>query len=186
MTVYLYPMQGATHVLVGISLEKIFNKKRMKPMARFVVIAVLGLFLHSVFDRIARITYHPPDARYHDPFWVGWHLVIYSLTIYMLVKYWRHYPIGITFSILPDFDWVILHGSKALLGHHPSWYQEGHIHRLLHTITDHIPPFSLLHTHLPDNTDGKLGIVWEILLIVGLVLFIRWLDKRAAASEFKH
>ena len=178
-------MQGPTHILVGISLEKIFSKKRMQPVVRFVVIAVIALFLHSVFDRIARITYHPPDARYHDPFWVGWHLIIYGLTIYMLVKYWRKYPIGITFSILPDFDWVILHGSKALMGEHPIWYQTGHIHQFLHNITDAVPPFSLLHQHLPDRTDDKLGFLWEALIIISLLLFIRWLDKRAERVESK-
>lgn len=174
-------MQGATHVLVGISLEKIFRKDRMRPVLRFLVIAVLALFLHSVFDRIARITYHPPDARYNDVFWVAWHLVIYSVSIYLLVKFWAKYPIGITFSILPDFDWVILHGSKALLGQHPSWYQEGHIHKFLHYITDSIPPFSFLQ-YLPNNIEGKFGIVWEILLIAGLAIIIRWLDKRAGIT----
>lgn len=161
-------MQAPTHVLTGVLIERIFNGVRFYWL-RVALIAVTGLFLHSIFDRIARLTFHPPDADLRDAFWVGYHLLVLIGFIVSLYYFWKPYKLGIIFSILPDFDWVIIHG-KSLLGIESEYYNTPLIHHSIHSIVDRIPPFSWLQ-HLPDLTHLHWAALVEI-FIVGILLYI--------------
>lgn len=169
-------MQGPTHITAGIALEKLFQP--LKPKAfRFIALAITALLMHSVFDRIAIMTYHPPNADLHDPFWVGYHVPVYLAFLIMAIYFIPRYPIGVSFSILPDLDWVFIHGASAL-GIKDPWYDEAYLHKGVHFVIDHLPPFSLLHQYLPDYRHQPWTILIEVGLIVLMVLLIRWLNTR--------
>lgn len=169
-------MQGPTHIAVGVTLEKLFKPIKNKAL-RVVLLAIVALLLHSVFDRIARLTYHPPNANMDDKFWLYWHLFVYSLFLISVIYFLPKYPVGVGFSILPDLDWVFIHGASAM-GIQDPWYDKPYIHTGIHYIIDHLPPFMWLQ-YLPNLTAEKWTIVNEIGLVIVLVLFVRWLNKRA-------
>lgn len=168
-------MQGPTHIVVGITLEKLFKPLRPNGL-RIVLLAIMALLLHSAFDRVARLTYHPPNADFSDPFWVGYHLLVYSAFLVMAIYFIPKYPIGVSFSILPDLDWVFIHGASAL-GIQDPWYNQPYLHKGVHWVIDHLPPFSLLQ-RIPNYTHQKWTIVLELGLIIGFALLIRYLNKR--------
>ncbi len=163
-------MQAPTHVIAGTLIQKVFKNIPMPGWMRVTLIAGLGLFFHSVFDRIARLTYHPPDPDFNSVFWVSYHLLILLGFIVSMFYFWKPYKLGIFFSILPDFDWVVKHGSNAL-GVSPGWYDRPLIHETIHRFTDSVPPFSYLQ-NLPDLTHRTEGIIIEVLLITAMLFFI--------------
>lgn len=142
-------MQAPTHVLVGVLIQKSYNQ--VKPhWLRVVLIAITGFFLHSVFDHIAKLTYHPSAPDFKSVFWVSYHLIVLTGFIVSLYYFWKPYKLGIFFSILPDVDWVIIHGREAL-DITSGFYDEPWIHKTIYWFVDHIPPFSCLQL-LPDRT----------------------------------
>lgn len=161
-------MQAPTHVLIGVLVERTFNHVRQNWL-RVPLIAVSGLFLHSVFDRIARLTFHPPDADFGDAFWLSYHLLVLIGFIMSLYYFWKPYKLGIIFSILPDFDWVIIHGKK-IFGVGGGFYYQPLIHQFIHSFTDRIPPFSWLQ-HVPDLTHLRWAVLAEI-FIAAILLYI--------------
>lgn len=167
-------MQAPTHVIAGALVGKAFQKIKPKPL-RVALTAVTALFLHSVFDRIARLTYHPPNADFNDPFWVTYHGIVLAAFIAAIYFFWEDYKTGIIFSILPDLDWVIIHGSN-ILGAPLPYYDRPLIHTAIHYVTDHVPPFSLLQ-YLPDHTGSGAGIALEIVLNALMLLIIRRASK---------
>lgn len=167
-------MQGPTHVIAGVLVQKSFDGIKNQ-WVRVPLIAITGLFFHCVFDRIARLTYHPPDPDFKSVFWVSYHLVVLIGFIVSLYYFWKPYKLGIIFSILPDFDWVIKHGSSAL--DIQSSYPNGFIHNCIHWFVDRIPPFSFLQ-YLPDYTHLPYGIALEVGLIVVMLLVINRLNRR--------
>lgn len=162
-------MQGTTHVVVGVIIEDAFRKVKNRVL-RFVLIAATALLCHSIFDRIARLTFHPPDADFSDSFWVGF--CIFALVSFVVSLYFfgKKYSTGIVFSLLPDFDWVIIHSSKILDINLP-FYQKPHIHNFIHYIIDHTPPFSFLQ-YLPNYTAYYRGALVELLIISVFLYFI--------------
>lgn len=162
-------MQAPTHVLTGVLIEKVFNGVRAYWL-RVALIAVTGLFLHSVLDRLARLTFHPPRADFHDAFWAGYHLLVLVGFVISLYYFWKPYNLGIIFSILPDFDWVIIHG-KNILGIEYGFYDRPFIHHFIYSVTDRIPPFSWLR-HLPDLTHWPWASLGEVMLVCALVYII--------------
>ena len=161
-------MQAPTHVLAGVLIQKTFGNIASKPL-RIFLIAVTGLFLHSVFDRIARLTYHPPDPDFKNALWVGYHIIVLLGFIASLYYFWEPYKLGIIFSILPDFDWVIKHGSNAL-GVSSGFYDRPWIHESIHWFVDRIPPFAWLQ-HLPNLTHLPAAALFEV-FIVAILLFV--------------
>ena len=161
-------MQAPTHVLTGVLIEKAYFRVKSKWLRGF-LIAVTAVFLHSVFDRLARLTYHPPEADFKSLFWVSYHVAVLLGFIVSLYYFWKPYKLGIIFSILPDFDWVIIHG-KDILGIGDGFYDKPWIHESIHFFIDRIPPFSLLQ-HLPNLTNMPATVLFEI-FIVCIMLYI--------------
>ena len=162
-------MQGPTHVLVGVLIERTFNGVRQNWL-RVPLIAVTALFMHSVFDRIARLTYHPPEADFHSVFWISYHFVVLIAFIFSLYYFWKPYKLGIIFSVLPDFDWVIIHG-KRIMGIDSDFYNQPWMHKSIHFLTDRIPPFSWLQ-HLPELTPFHWAALVEVLIVFSLFSLI--------------
>lgn len=161
-------MQAPNHVLAGVLIEKVFSGVKSRWL-RGLLIAITGLLLHSIFDRIASLTYHPPQPDFKSLFWVSYHVLVLVGFIVSLYYFWKPYHVGIIFSILPDFDWVIIHG-KEILGIRSGFYGNPWIHEGVHWLVDRVPPFSLLQ-HLPDLTTLPVAVLFE-LFIAGSMLYL--------------
>jgi hypothetical protein len=120
-------------------------------------------------DRIALLTYHPPEPHFRSIFWLSYHILVVIGFILSLYYFWKAYWIGIFFSILPDFDWVIIHG-KEIFGIQGGFYSQPWMHKSIHFFVDRIPPFSLLQ-HLPDLREMPTAALTEI-FIACILLYI--------------
>ncbi|NJN97468.1 MAG: hypothetical protein HC875_26995 [Anaerolineales bacterium] len=165
-------MQAPTHFLVGILIEKSAQKIET-PGLRRILIILTGVISHGILDKLARLTYHPPDALIKDWFWVVYHLSIAFLSIYILRKYWGKYKFGIVSAILPDFDWIVAHPARLMGLDIPFWQQP--LHNFVYNLLEAIPFFNLLNS-LPNWTLERKGVVLELVLL-GLI-FVSLSPKR--------
>ena len=118
-------MQGYTHVIAGSLIQGGARKAKRPPGVVLAIIAVVGVASHIVLDALSLLTYHPAHAPPGDPFWIGYHVIAYALTVYLAVKL-RRFWVGIGFALLPDLDWVQREAGK-LLGTGPAW-RPGAVH----------------------------------------------------------
>lgn len=154
-------MQLPTHILTGVAIQKAFERVKYRPLA-LVCIAVLAFLSHGLLDKLAIMTYHKPNADWNSVIWVGYHFgFLLPVTIYFFYKFWRKYKFGIMFAILPDFDWVFIHGQK-ITGINIPFYKKPHIHNLLHSIFDTLFPFL---NNLPDFRFNPWTALFEIVLV---------------------
>ena len=168
-------MQGPTHLVTGILIQKGMRKIRPLPLQYF-LIALLAIMTHGILDKLARFTYHPPDPLTNDLFWISYHLFIASLTIFIFVRYWKNYKLGLIFSILPDFDWVVIHTSN-FLSFSVSFWKDEILHKLLFSFLDFLIPFSFLNT-LPNLSFERIGVLPEITLFSTLLFVVHIMDKK--------
>ncbi len=173
-------MQEPTHILAGVIIQKCFDWKKHRPIALGLT-AVTAFLSHGLLDKISNVTYHPPQADFHDPFWVGYHVTVALATILFLHIWWRQWKWGIVFAMLPDVDWVFIHGHAIFHLHFP-WYQRPHLHDLLHWIFAQFPPLSFLD-HLPNHRHNPWACLWEVLLVSVMLVVIRFLTKRKAVPR---
>lgn len=165
-------MQEPTHILTGIIIQKSIQLKCGRSFDAMVFVCVLAFLSHGLLDRLANMTYHPPEADFHNAFWVAYHSCVLVLTISFLYLWWRPYKWGVTFAMLPDFDWVMIHGQQIfhIPGH---FYRVPYMHRALGLIFDELPPFSYMripnHRHTPAACLYEVGLV-AIMLATILVL----------------
>jgi hypothetical protein len=166
-------MQTPTHILAGVVIQRVVAGGRRRALA-FGLTAILAFLSHGVLDKLARITYHPPAADFRSPFWVGYHLVVLLATIAFLYGWWREFRWGIAFAILPDLDWVFIHGQEIFHIQIPR-YQQPHLHHLLQRILEWTP-FTVLD-RLPNNRHHPWGCLWEVLLVAMLLVASRFLTR---------
>jgi hypothetical protein len=162
-------MQAPTHILAGKIIQQLTDRRDYQ----FLVVALtffLGLLFHAIFDKLARMTYHPPNADFTDYFWVFYHLLVLLTTIVFLYLYGAEAKWGIFFSILPDLDWVFIHG-QTLLGIEIPVYRVPRIHQTINWVMDNIPPFTLLNL-LPDYRFFYWAISLEVAFVGVLLLII--------------
>lgn len=171
-------MQAPTHILAGVIIKKLFDWSEYKAVA-YTIIAMLAFLSHGLLDNLAKITYHRPDADFSDPIWLIYHIAVLLVTIVFLYMYWADYKLGIIFAILPDFDWIMIHGQNLLHINIP-FYNTPHLHNFLHLIYDSIPVWQ----YLPDNRYSPWAAVWEVLLIAFLIFIIRALHNRRRNIHF--
>lgn len=105
-------MQEPTHILAGVIIQRSVQLTCGRRAGALVLTAVAAFLSHGLLDRLANFTYHPPQADFHDPFWVVFHSCVLVTSILFLYIWWRRFKIGVTFAMLPDLDWVIIHGQK--------------------------------------------------------------------------
>src|SRR6056297_1561686 len=122
-------MEAPTHLLIGIIIQKaVLKHSQFRGAFGISIIIISAFFSHFIIDCFSRFTYHPPKADWNDPFWVSYHLMIYSLTLIIIILFGREYWIGIIFSILVDIiDWGIIRGLLK---------KEGIIHPLIDKISN--------------------------------------------------
>lgn len=177
-------MQAPTHLVTGVLIQKALKKKQVQPLPlQYFLIALLAVISHGILDRLARFTYHPPMPLTGDWFWVSYHAVVAVLTIFIFVKYWKRYKLGLIFSVLPDFDWVVIHSSSLFSFQIPFW-KEPILHKFLFKFLDFLPPFSFLNT-LPDWTLERKAVILEIALFTTLFIILHARGKRESNMERK-
>ncbi len=174
-------MQAPTHLLVGVIIQKLFDWKKYRAVS-FILVAVIAFLSHGILDKLARLTYHRPDAAPTDPFWLAFHLVVLLTTITMLYVYWSTAKWGILFALLPDFDWIFIDGQAAFHVEIP-FYKTPYIHNFLHLIYDNLPPFSYIDM-LPDWRYNYWACLVEVALIGLLLLLIRVLFNQRRNIHF--
>ena len=125
-------MQAPTHILAGVIINKLFKWKSYRGIA-FVLMAVSCLLAHGLFDALAQFTYHPAEAAVTDPFWVAYHLVVALVSVVFLYLWWGDFKWGIIFSLLPDVDWLVIHG-QHMAGVEIPFYNTPHLHNLLNAL----------------------------------------------------
>ena len=174
-------MQGPTHFLTGILIEEYLSKKiDSKPQRNFMIISS-GLFSHGLLDRLAKITYHPANARWNDPFWLSYHIFIYGLSLYILFRYGRHYWLGIISASFPDFDWVILR-PLHYLGITFVNNQDLSLHQIVYSFLDALPVLKTLKK-LPDFTLKRPTIVFELFLLIILANLLQKSHTSSSLSQ---
>ncbi|TRZ48491.1 hypothetical protein D4Q80_03770 [bacterium] len=165
-------MQGPTHLFAGILIQKSLQKIRPRILRYFLIVS-LAIFVHVIFDNLSRVTYHPPEPILEDWFWVCDHLIMYGLALYILIKYWSRYWLGMLFSVLPDLDWFIKHAAKIFSFSNPV-LEQGILHKNLRAAIDPTLPLSLLR-RFPDLKFERIGALIEVgLLLVLASALIVW------------
>ena len=182
-------MQTPTHIVAGVIIQKAFEGKNRA--LSLTVIAVVAFLSHGFLDKLAQITFHPPNPDFHSVFWVSYHLTLLATTIIFLCIWWRRYKWGIIFANLPDVDWIFIHGQEIFHFQIP-FYRQPHMHHLLGYIYEKIPPFSWVTVYLdrlPNERHNPWACLWEVLIVAFLVLVIRLMTMwkrptpRAAAAQ---
>lgn len=171
-------MQEPTHILTGVIIQKSFEPMKNRKLA-FGLMAVTAFLSHGFLDKLANLTYHPPEPNFRSPVWVGYHLFVLSATIAFLMIWWKRFKWGIIFACVPDLDWVFIHGREILqrLFHFRShFYAHPYIHWLDGYIWEHVPPLSFVARALdalPSLRQNPLACVFEFLLIAFLLLVLK-------------
>jgi len=164
-------MQGPTHLVAGICLQKAMRVMPPSPL-RYLLVALLALLIHGILDRLAKFTYHPTKPLWKDHFWMAYNVILALATIYILVLYWREYWFVSIFSIAPDFDWVMMNLS-GYLGFLP--YKRPFLHDKLFRIVDSILTPSRTR-FLPNWNLKRKGVLVELLLLAILIFIIVMID----------
>lgn len=104
-------MQAPTHILTGVLIYKIFYSIFVgsNVIVLGVIIFIVSFCSHFLTDVISNITYHLPEEKPNDKFWVGYHIIISIMALIFIFIYWNSYWIGISGTLLIDIiDWFIL------------------------------------------------------------------------------
>ncbi|MHA1312118.1 MAG: hypothetical protein ACTSQO_14485 [Candidatus Helarchaeota archaeon] len=156
----IFTIQVSTHFIVGIIIQYlVFNYLKIFPIWALIIITIVfGFLSHAILDPLAaKFTYHPPEANWHDIFWVSYHLGIYILTIVVII-FFIQYWIGMIASIIPDIlDW----GARALRKFkifHLEWYNEPYVHNFIDR------PMLNLMSGIKGNINKKSKVLFEIIL----------------------
>lgn len=150
-------MQAPTHFLTGVLIYEIINLliPTLHPVLFALIVFITAFFSHFLVDAVAKITYHVPDARPDDKFWLIYHIFIFGLTAVLLILFWNPYWIALLGSIFIDLiDWGLL---RAVLKKEP----------VIHPQIDKFR--AKFFSWLPDLIEKKWTVVNEF-IILGLLL----------------
>jgi len=155
-------MQAPTHFFTGILLAKIIKVlvPNLPLFWQVVLIGSLAVASHFLLDGIAISTYHPPQAKWDDRFWVIFHVVfVYIGAVVVVIIFFREYWWIMIFAYLPDLiDWNIMRG---LLHRDP----------IVHPVIDKFR--TRYFAWLPDLRDKNWAVLIEgglnSILIIGII-----------------
>ena len=145
-------MQAPTHFLMGVLIFKIveFCAPSLNNIILYILVFIFSFLSHFLIDAIAKITYHVPDPRPEDKFWVVYHIFIVVFTLVLLIILWDAYWIALIGSILIDLiDWVLY---RAIMKKEPI------IHPLIDKFRDKF------FFWLPDLLEKKWTVVNEFII----------------------
>ena len=162
-------MQAITHFLVGIILQILIFP--YNPPLGIIFGILTCFFSHFLVDSFAKVTYHPPDAKTNDKFWIIVHIIFYIGAGVVLIYYWIPYWIGMGFSVLIDiYDWGFIRGGRYIKKD-PEWLEVYQIHPVIDKVRDR------LFFWLPNWNVKRYGVVPEFVLIAIFLYFIECLSN---------
>ena len=160
-------MQTPTHIVIGALIQRAVEKRaprRLVPWAS----APLALLSHGLLDKLARFTYHPPEAQWRDPFWCAFHAAVLAGSVVLFRRYGRRYKWSVGFAVGQDLEWVAAHGARAIVPG-TDLFGASSPHRLVSDTLDRAPVVRALE-RLPRWTHRREAALLEIGL-VGLALW---------------
>ncbi len=165
-------MEAITHNLTGVLIQILCFKYFITPYN--IILAIVFAFLsHFLVDALAKITYHTPEARKEDKFWVTWHIIILILSLLSFGIFIAWYWIGILFANLIDiWDWLIIRNIqnyKKKENPESNWCQKCFFHPIADKVRNLLFPF------LPNLNYKRKGIIPEIIIIFVLSVSITFL-----------
>jgi hypothetical protein len=173
-------MQTPTHILAGALIQQAVERHVPRALVPWAS-ALPALLSHGVLDKLARWTYHPPEAQPRDPFWVAFHAAVLAGSMALLRRYGRRYKWGVGFAVAQDLEWVAAHGARALQSGR-DLFGEWSPHRLVSRALDRVPGVRALE-RLPRWTHKKGAALVEVASI-GLSLWaLRAREERASAGS---
>ena len=160
-------MQTPTHILIGALVQKTVERYAPQPLVPWAS-APLALLSHGVIDKLARFTYHPPEAQLDDPFWRAFHAAVLAGSVILFRRYGRRFRWGVYGATAQDLEWVAAHLARAIRPG-TDLFGEWSPHRLVSRALDRVPIVRALE-RLPRWTHRKEAALIEIALI-GLALW---------------
>lgn len=113
---------------------------------------------HVIVDVFALMTYHVPDPRPNDKFWLSYHIFMYIATVIFVLFYISAYWVPMMASVLVDLaDWLIIR---------PIFKKDkGVIHPYIVAIRNLFFPW------IPNFIEKK----WSVIIEFGLIALLFWL-----------
>lgn len=179
-------MQEPTHILAGVIIQKCFTRMKYRKVA-LALTAVTAFLSHGFLDKLAQMTFHPAKPDFHSFVWVAYHTMVAIVTVLFLVIWWRRWKWGIFFAMLPDVDWIFIHGQEILHIRIP-FYTQPHLHHLLGFIYEKIPPFSWVTPYLdrlPNYRHNPLAALWEVLLVFVMIAIVRRIKPATPMQQMR-
>ena len=127
-------MEAITHILTGVLVQILCFQYLIFPYNILFTI-LFAFFSHFIIDALAKITYHTPEPRKEDKFWLIWHIIILGGSIIGLVWFFIPFWLGELFANLVDvWDWLILRpiqSKKKKLNPETNWGEKYFLHPLI-------------------------------------------------------
>ncbi len=128
---------------------------------QYVLLLPCGILIHFLIDGLVEITYHPRTAHMGDPFWKGWHLIVFVGSVVVALVFWVPYFWGMLFAYIVDVvDWGITRPicslKKVQLPDDPTFYPRYFFHYWIGRFRKKVFSF------LPDWKEKRYGIVPEL------------------------
>ncbi|TXT61549.1 MAG: membrane protein of unknown function [Promethearchaeota archaeon] len=162
-------MEAGTHALVGVLIQILCFRFFIFPL-NIIFTIILGFISHFIVDGLAKITYHTPEPRMEDKFWVIWHIVIFGFSIFTIIWFLIPYWLGeLSANLVDIWDWLILRNYENWKKKRDPDFKFKHNYYIHH----YIDKFrEKLFCWLPNWNYEKKGIIPEILIIFLLLTFI--------------
>jgi hypothetical protein len=106
-------MQTPTHILIGALIQRAVEKRVPRQLVPWAS-TPLALLSHGLLDKLARFTYHPPEAQWRDPFWCAFHAAVLAGSAALLRRYAQRYRWGVRFAVAQDLEWAAAHLARAI------------------------------------------------------------------------
>ena len=159
-------MQAPTHILTGVLIQQ-SARPIPSPALRYGAIVAAGPISHVLLDRVARLTYHPPDPQPRDWFWLGYHALTFGAAAHLVRTRWASHKTGILAAALPDLDWALVWASR-LLPRRRRTARPDRLHHYALRVAETVPGVRSL-ARLPNWTHRRGGSILEVALCGGLL-----------------
>jgi hypothetical protein len=170
-------MEAVTHILTGVLIQILCFEYLPFPY-NIILTIIIAFFSHFMIDALAKITYHTPEARLNDKFWVLWHIFIIALSVLVAIWFFIPYWLGLLSANLVDiWDWLILRNIQNFKSKsedakpEEKWGEKFFIHPLIDKFR------AKLFFWLPNWNYKKRGVIPELILISALWTIIYSLNN---------
>jgi hypothetical protein len=153
-------------VVINNSSDNPFSCRHSAPLHEnwgLMLLALICIILsHVIVDVFSLMTYHVPDPRPYDKFWLSYHIVMYILTAIFTLFLVKEFWIPMVASCLIDIaDWLFIRPIFKK--------QKGIIHPYIVAFRNLEFPW------IPNFIEKKWSVLIEFGLIFGLSMWIHFL-----------